>query len=60
MLFDADRFKREKLLDILRRVIANPGNAAEVADEISRDWFPTWECDPKGNWSVRLGTGQKK
>jgi hypothetical protein len=33
--------KREFVLDMIRRVVANPGNARKVADAIASDWNPT-------------------
>ena len=59
LIVDAEKLKREKLLDIIRRVVANPGNAKEVADEIALDWFPKIQVDPKGVIRVVLGSGRK-
>ena len=47
-----DQLKRDTLLDLIRRVIANPGNAVRVADAIARDWSPTIHVDGRGNTSL--------
>ena len=52
--------KRDKLLDILRRLLANPGNAREVADEIALDWFPLVRVNADGSSEFVLGSGRKK
>ena len=52
--------KRDKLKDILRLLIANPGNVNEVADELSHDWFPMMKVDALGKIDYVLGTGHKK
>ncbi len=52
--------KKTKLLDIIRRAIANPGNLNEVVAEIALDWNPTLQIDTKGNRSFVLGSGRKK
>ena len=59
-LFDAEAIKREKLLDILHRACANPGNIGEVADELALDWFPVFCVDPQGNVAIKIGSGAKK
>ena len=46
-LFSEDQ-RAEKLRDILRRVIANPHNANEVAAVLAKDWFPMMIVGPKG------------
>lgn len=43
-----EKFKREKLLDIIRRVTANPGNAEDAANAIALDWFPKFQVKPDG------------
>jgi len=45
-----DQLKRDRLLDILRRVIANPGNVPQVAETIARDWFPMLRVGPNGKF----------
>lgn len=60
LVVDADKIKRAKLLDILRRVIANPGNAEEVAREIALDWSPMIRIDSRGRMEVVVGTGAKR
>jgi hypothetical protein len=55
-----DRAKRDKLLDIIRRVIANPENAKEAADEIAQDWFPMIKVDARGAIHFRVGSGRKR
>lgn len=37
---DFNEMRRGKMLDIIRRVIANPQNVVEVANEIAKDWCP--------------------
>lgn len=46
-LFDPEG-KEKVLLDILRRVIANPGNAPAVAKKLARDWNPMILVDRHG------------
>ena len=60
MVADMQQWKRNKLLDILRRVIANPENLKEVADEIALDWFPMAQVAKDGSVSFVLGSGRKK
>lgn len=57
---DIDQMKREKLLDILRRVIANPGNVNEVVTEIALDWFPRAQIATDGSVSIVVGSGRKQ
>lgn len=57
---DVDGLKRAKLRDIISRVMANPQNAAEVAEEIALDWFPMVRVDPKGNAEIVVGSGCKR
>lgn len=52
---DFVNIKREKLLDIIRRVIANPENAKEVAEEVSRDWLPLIHVDEHNEISFIIG-----
>lgn len=52
-----EELKRAKLLDILRRVIANPQNAETVADEIVQDWFPMIEVAGDGSFKLIMGSG---
>lgn len=52
--------KREKLRDILRRVVANPDNLAEAAREIAEDWSPKFHVNPKGKWEIIIGDGKYK
>ena len=59
-LVDANKLKRDKLRDIIRRVIANPTNVDEVADEIARDWFPLINVTPQGVMEIIVGSGQKR
>ena len=40
--------KAKRLLDIIRRTIANPENAERVAMELAKDWNPTILVSPKG------------
>lgn len=49
---DTDQIKEDRLLDIIRRVIANSENAKEVAHEIAKDWFPVWRVDPDGKFNI--------
>ena len=60
MVADMQQWKRNKLLDILRRVVANPENLKEVADEIALDWFPMAQVAKDGSVSFVLGSGRKK
>jgi hypothetical protein len=57
---DVDLMKRRKLLDIIRRVIANPHNAAEAADEIAKDWFPMIHVQRDGAIEIVIGSGAKR
>jgi hypothetical protein len=50
-----EQAKRDKLLDILRRLIANPGNAPIVAEVLARDWNPTVVIDGEGAITFDLG-----
>lgn len=59
-LDEANKIKRAKLQDILKRVVANPMTIAEVADQIADDWYPMFNVDEKGNMSIVIGNGQKK
>lgn len=47
--------KRAKLLDMIRRVIANPQNAKRVADAIALDWHPTICVGSDGNFTILVG-----
>jgi hypothetical protein len=47
---DIDQLKLERLLDILRHVIANPENAPKVAEALARDWFPRLRVGPNGKF----------
>jgi hypothetical protein len=38
-----EKFKKDKLLDIIRRTIANPGNAEHVAEALAKDWHPLFQ-----------------
>lgn len=48
--------KRERLLDILRRVIANPTNATRVAAEIAAEWDPTFRVRSDGSVEIMRKT----
>lgn len=60
LVVDADRIKREKLQDIMRRIIANPSNIDEVVDQVAMDWFPMVRVDPKGRIEIVVGSGKKR
>jgi hypothetical protein len=49
-----EKMKRDRLLDIIRRVLANPGEAKRVAEVLARDWTPMWTVDGKGKISIDL------
>jgi hypothetical protein len=51
-LVQIDQLKQARLLDILRRVIANPENAKSVAETLSRDWFPMLHIDATGKVKI--------
>lgn len=55
-----DVAKRDKMKDILRRLVANPAKMDEVTNELSLDWFPMMQIEPSGNITFILGTGHKK
>lgn len=42
------------ILDQIRRVIANPGNAEKVAKALARDWHPTIHVNKDGTSTFRL------
>jgi hypothetical protein len=50
---DVTEWKRQKMLDIIRRVVANPINAQDVADELAKDWSPPIAIGTDG--SMKLG-----
>lgn len=52
--------KVANLADIIRRVVANPANVDEVAEEIATDWFPVCKISGSGEVSFVLGSGKKK
>ncbi len=56
-----DQIKRDYLLDIIRRVIANPDNAREVADKLAEDWFPPMFSliDSKGRRDILKSENKK-
>lgn len=54
---DFDKIKRDKLLDLFRRVIANPENLAKVVDAVALNWCPPFKIDRKGNTAVVLDNG---
>ena len=45
---DFERIKYETLLDIIRRVIVNPGNAEQVAHALAKDYFPSFRISAQG------------
>lgn len=53
-----EKLKRDKLLDILRRCIANPGNVTEVSNEIAKDWFPLMRVSADGSCEIVVGSGK--
>lgn len=55
-----EKLKQEKLLDIIRQVIANPHKASEAAREIAMDWSPILYVDAKGECSFMYGSGTKR
>lgn len=52
--------KQAKLKDILRRVIANPGNLDEVVTQICLDWNPPYKVSSDGHIEVVVGDGSKR
>lgn len=60
LLVETDKIKRDKLRDIIRRVIANPQHVDEVVDEIALDWFPNIHVDQGGCIRVVVGSGVKQ
>ncbi len=52
-----EEIKVQRLLDLIRRVVANPQNAEEVARAIAADWTPLWEVSAAGCVSIRLPRG---
>lgn len=57
---DAQKIKQRKLLDLMRRVIANPENAKEVANEIAIDWTPMIQVNSNGSMEIIVGSGRKR
>jgi hypothetical protein len=57
---DLNLLKTNKLIDLLRRAIANPGNLKEVAEQVALDWFPKFVVDSKGKVSIRVSTSEKR
>lgn len=57
---DLEQLKRDKLADIVRRVIANPQNLTETVTEISLDWFPMMRAVADGKFEIIIGHGKKK
>jgi hypothetical protein len=55
-----EQMKRDKLADILRRVVANPGNVPEVAEQIAQDWFPKFKIDKDGRAEIVVGDGKHR
>jgi hypothetical protein len=49
-----ETIKQERLLDILRRLIANPENAPQVAAALAVDWCPVVRVDSQGDIEVIL------
>lgn len=60
LIVDADLLKRRKLLDIIQRVISNPHNAREVADEIALDWSPMIHVGRDGKMEIVVGSGKRR
>lgn len=60
LIVDINNLKRAKLLDVIRRAIANPQNIQEVVDEIALDWFPSVRADSKGFLEIVIGSGKKR
>lgn len=60
LVVGADKIKRDKLRDLIRRVIANPQHINEVTNEIALDWFPTIRVSPKGHLEIIVGSGRKR
>jgi hypothetical protein len=53
-----EKLKREALIDLLRRVVANmdkPRNLEQVAEAIARDWSPPMRVDEHGRLAVDVG-----
>lgn len=55
MTVDFKKLKRDKLVDLLRRVVANPGHLEEVAEAIAADWMPIQRIDEHGKAEVLIG-----
>lgn len=51
---EIERIKAERLLGVLRRVVANPQNAEEVAKVLAIDWCPLIKVDEKGHVSFEV------
>lgn len=47
--------KYDKLVDILRRVVANPNNIKEVAERIALDWNPVVRIESDGKITIVVG-----
>jgi len=45
-----DQLKRDRLLDILGRVVADPSSAPQVAETLARDWFSMLRVGPNGKF----------
>jgi hypothetical protein len=59
MTVDFKKLKRDKLVDLFRRVVANPGRLEEVAEAIAADWMPILRIDEHGKAEVLIGEAAK-
>lgn len=57
---EIEKLRRDKMLDILRRVIANPGNAPDVANQLVMDWFPVIRINADASIEFEIGDGSMK
>lgn len=53
------KVKRDKLVDLLRRVVANPSHLEEVADAVAAGWMPVLRIDGHGKAEVLIGEAAK-
>lgn len=49
---EAKKVKLERLMELLRGVLAEPSTLNNVANEIAKDWFPMLSVDADGKMTV--------
>jgi len=56
---DFDKIKRDRLIDLFRRAVANPHTLVEVATAVAHNWCPPFKVDSKGKTTVVVSDGSK-